>query len=320
VPTVIGVEYTVQYRVKANVLPNFFTGANPVAGPEWTIPVALEFNCDGTQIDTTTYSTDSGIPLLDTLRYLIEYKVKDSGGGNHKIDLLEAGTANYITGDGSFNTSVILTEDSSKIWLIGDVDFIGTFYDVVVSYYDGAGYHSINIGTEVVLAPSTGSGLHEESFIAQTAETQLSLVGDENFVGTAFEVELRVASAVGAAIGFRALTSFQAPAGHSNFNRVGFIRTIGVLAGTAALNVKAVYDYNIETIVQPPPSVGTGGTNVWDSAVWDADLWDFSVEGKSFPVGTLGMGRTFAVGITGNANTRINVVGWDCLFQTGGYL
>ena len=99
-----------------------------------------------------------------------------------------------------------------------------------------------------------------------------------------------------------------------------FIRTIGVLAGTAALNVRAVYDYAIEQEVLPPVSLATPGQNVWDSAVWDRDLWDFSVQGKSFAFGALGMGRTFAVAIRGNSNTRLNIVGWDCLFQTGGFL
>jgi len=93
-----------------------------------------------------------------------------------------------------------------------------------------------------------------------------------------------------------------------------------VLAGSAAINVRAVYDYAIETETPPPPFTPSTTDNEWDSAIWDTALWDFALEGKSFPQGALGMGRTFAVGLTGNSNTRISVVGWDCLYNTGGFL
>jgi hypothetical protein len=148
----------------------------------------------------------------------------------------------------------------------------------------------------------------------------MALVGDENFTGTFYDVSLRKASFAGSPINFRCLTSFQAPAGHSNFTRVGFIRTIGLIAGTASLTVKAVYDYNLEEYISPPPVTAALGATVWDSAVWDSDLWDFSLKGKSFISGNLGIGRSFAVGMSGSASTRINIVGWDVLFNVGGYL
>ena len=93
-----------------------------------------------------------------------------------------------------------------------------------------------------------------------------------------------------------------------------------MLAGTASFNVQAVYDYKIVTDVERPNSSPETGVNAWDSAVWDLTLWDFTLEGKSFPQGALGMGRTFAVAISGNSSSRINIVSWDVLFNTGGYL
>ena len=93
-----------------------------------------------------------------------------------------------------------------------------------------------------------------------------------------------------------------------------------MLAGTAGFNVQAVYDYKIETSVDRPNSSPKAGLNTWDSAVWDSATWDFDIEGKSFPVGVLGMGRAVAVGIRGDATTRINIVGWDMLLTVGGYL
>jgi hypothetical protein len=60
--------------------------------------------------------------------------------------------------------------------------------------------------------------------------------------------------------------------------------------------------------------------SIWDSAVWDTDLWDFAVDGKSFTGGSLGLGRSFAIAMNGNATTRINIVGWDVMFKSGGFL
>ena len=131
---------------------------------------------------------------------------------------------------------------------------------------------------------------------------------------------MRVQEASGQPITFRTLTSFQAPAGHSNFNRVGLIRSIGVLAGAADFSVQAVYDYNVEELVVPPAAVDPSGLDLWDSAIWDQALWDFGIQGKSFTGGSLGMGRTFAVAINGSTTTRLNIVAWDCLFTTGGLL
>ena len=130
-----------------------------------------------------------------------------------------------------------------------------------------------------------------------------------------------LAGAVGEAIEFDILTSFQAPGGqHANYKNVGFIRTIGVLAGTANINVKAVYDYAVETTLVPPTAPPATGANVWDSAQWDVDLWDFTAEGVSLPLGSLGIGRAIAIGMRGSAITRINIVGGDLSFTSGGFL
>ncbi len=151
-------------------------------------------------------------------------------------------------------------------------------------------------------------------------ETTISLVGDEDFDGIIRSVSVREQEFIGESIDFRSLTSFQAPQGHSSFARVGFVRAIGVLAGEAQINVRAIYDYAIEQTVPSPGAAPNPGTNLWDSGVWDQDLWDYALEGQSFTVGTLGIGRAFAVAMNGSASTRINIVGWDTMFNVGGYL
>ena len=317
----VGTTYQVFYRIKPNELVNFFQNVPTVpAGPEWTVPVAGSFHCDGTQVAETAYQTNLTAPLIPGIRYDLLFTMTEWQAGNFRLEADGVNLTPEFTGNGQYSVSYTPEAEITTFSLVGDVDFEGTFINVIVAYYDGAGEHSLNVGGVEILPPKTGSGAFSSFFRATTADTVMSLVGNEDFTGTFYDVALRVQSAEGNAIGFRCLTSFQAPAGHSNFTKVGFIRTIGVLAGTAALNVRAVYDYAIEQTVAPPTQVPAIGQNVWDSAVWDTDLWDFSVEGKSFPTGALGIGRTFAVAMAGNANTRINVVGWDVLFQTGGYL
>ena len=243
--------------------PNFFQDVpNPAPGAEWTVPLPLEFACDGTQAGETEYRVD-------------------------------------------------MTQST----------VIGANYELVYDVEDGAvGDHFIKVGSDQVIPTKTGDGTFVAVFVAGTVETTMAIVAESGMSGTFTNVTLRVQEASGQPITFRTLTSFQAPAGHSNFNRVGLIRSIGVLAGAADFSVQAVYDYNVEELVVPPAAVDPSGLDLWDSAIWDQALWDFGIQGKSFTGGSLGMGRTFAVAINGSTTTRLNIVAWDCLFTTGGLL
>ena len=319
---VAGVNYIAFYRVKPNSAPtNFFQDVPTVPpGAEWTVPIAGEYECDGTQVAETEYRTDTTAPLKEGVRYEFFFTMAENSAGNFKVKVGSTDILTYNNGAGQYSATFTPSQEENEVALVGDADFVGKFTNVVVAYYDGAGQHKLQVGGVDVTPYKTGSGAFSGVFTATGPDTTISLVGDEDFTGTMLEVSVRVQSAVGEAVTFRTLTSFQAPAGHSNFNRVGLIRTIGVVAGTAAVNVRAIYDYSIEQEVKPPVLVGSPGQNVWDSAVWDRDLWDFSTEGQSFTYGSLGVGRTFAVAVNGNASTRITIVGWDVLFQTGGYL
>ena len=185
-----------------------------------------------------------------------------------------------------------------------------------------SGNHAIGYGSPSALTPwQTGDGAFSVSLTANGVGTLARVVGDENFEGTISLVSLKEAGLLGRAIDFELLTSFQAPNGdHTTNKRVGFIRTIGYLAGTAALNVKAVYDYQLETRVNPPATSPTQGINVWDQGKWDQDLWDYGSAGVSFPLGGDGMGRVVAIGIRGSSSTRLNFTGWDITYTLGGFL
>jgi len=231
--------------------------------PEWTIPVAGEYACDGTQLADTSVDFTATDFAVTGIQYILEYKVKDSQSGSHWIEFAGNDTAR-ATGDGN--------------------------YRYILTNFSGAGQ-------------------------------LIRILGDTSFEGTIYDIGVSIAPKIGDAVKFNLLTSFTPPGGqHASYKIPGFIRTIGVLAGTASINVNAVFDYKIATQIEPPVTIPTQGTNVWDSAIWDQSFWDFELDGRSFPFGTLGIGRTLAIGMAGSATTRINVVGWDVMFQEGGLL
>ncbi len=125
----------------------------------------------------------------------------------------------------------------------------------------------------------------------------------------------------GSPIEYQLLTSFQAHgAPHSNYKQVGLIRSIGIAGGTTNFNIRAVYDYDVEAALPPPPSPAPQAGDNWDQGEWDTAVWDYALQGESQVNGSLGLGRTFAIAATGNATARINVVGWDATFVQGGLL
>ena len=213
---------------------------------------------------------------------------------------------------------------------IGIAAEVGATYEIAYTVSSGAqGICGVLYGTEDYLShQSEGPGSFRTTITAVNTNSTVRLfglyigmpAGVPVFTGVISDIEVRKVSKLGEAIEFSTLTSFQSLGEHARFKRVGIARTMGVLAGTASFNVEAVYDYKIETRIPQPGNTPAAGLNVWDSAVWDSATWDFDVEGKSFPVGVLGIGRAVAVGIKGDATTRINIVGWDMLLTVGGYL
>lgn len=126
---------------------------------------------------------------------------------------------------------------------------------------------------------------------------------------------------VGQPIEFQTLTSFQAPNNsHATYKRCSIIRTMGVLSGTASISVKAVFDYDIAATLPQPLPAPNPGENLWGIGIWNSSVWGYGLTGRSYPAATLGYGRVMAVGLTGSATSRINVVGWDVLYTEGGFL
>jgi hypothetical protein len=190
----------------------------------------------------------------------------------------------------------------------------------VTGYVSGS--HAIGYGSPDSLTSfQTGDGVFTDVITPDGVGSLARVVGDAEFIGTISDVKINEAPLLGGPIEFQTLTSFQPPNGdHTNEKRVGFVRTIGYLAGTATLNVKAVFDYELDTIINAPASQPVQGFNIWDNAIWNKDLWDYGASGASYPVGALGMGRVVAIAIRGSSATRLNFVGWDISYTVGRFL
>ena len=187
-----------------------------------------------------------------------------------------------------------------------------------------AGKHWVSFGSDTSAGiKGSGDGVFVGSFVADASSDIASVWGDVDFEGQFENVSIREAGAIGTAIDFDILTGFHAPNGdHSSQKRVGFIRTLGFIAGQASINVAAIYDYAIETEILLPPQLPVGGGNIWDGplAKWNEATWDYTAKGVSFSQGSMGMGRTVAVAMRGSADTRINILGFDITYTQGGFL
>ena len=194
-----------------------------------------------------------------------------------------------------------------------------TYRYTVTNYVSGS--HSVQVGPGALSPARMGDGVFTGNVVSQSSVGVYELIASEDFVGDITEVSINVAGKVGSPVEFDILTSFQPPGGDiSSYKRVGFIRSIGVLSGIVNVNVDAVYDYNVEKIIQPPPAVAPEGTNLWNLGIWNEDLWDYATQGISFPSGAAGLGRVVAVGMRGSSNTRLTIVGWDISYTVGGFL
>lgn len=122
----------------------------------------------------------------------------------------------------------------------------------------------------------------------------------------------------GEPIDFEILTTFQPYGKHAEWIRCELIRAVGVTGGATSINLDSVFDYNFNPDILSPPATGASNPSLWDEALWDVDVWDFPPSGASGVQGTFGMGRTMAIGMRGNSQSRVTLVGFDVMYNTGG--
>ena len=295
---------------------------------------AIQFNQN---LLTQAWGRWRGVPVNCADTWNAEYYFGDREGAVYLYDGALDGTlltganlwtnTNVSTGSGwtdlggAYESSGAASSESLLTNQLSQILEVGYTYTIryVLSQY-GGGQFSMRVGG--VETPTVSSnGIYTETIVASQPDQVASLVASSSFIGRIAEVSVQRSAKLGVPISFSLLTSFQAPQGDiSSYKRVGFIRTIGIASGSANLNVAAVYDYAIETLIEAPPDVPTQGSNVWDTARWDNDLWDFTQKGVSYPTGSLNMGRTIAIAVRGSSASRLNIIGWDISYTVGGFL
>ena len=83
--------------------------------------------------------------------------------------------------------------------------------------------------------------------------------------------------------------------------------------------VEARWDFDLSDIT--PPVAGPGGnTNVWDTATWDAAVFQGDTVVVGDPVGVIGMGTHFSLGLACASRQRVEFIGFHVAFEVGGIL
>jgi hypothetical protein len=190
------------------------------------------------------------------------------------------------------------TQDTTTRYLVAAEETlqVGVQYEVFYKIKDWvSGQHSLTIETDEVVPASVDDGVFIARYTPTDPADRLGIVATVDGIMTFYDVTVRIAKEVGEPIEFKTLTSFQAPQGHGNHSRIGLIRTVGIFAGVANVNCRALYDYQIEGRLRNNPLRDPGDPGIWDSAIWDTDIWDFEMRGQNFIGGSLGIGRAFAI-------------------------
>ena len=238
--------------------------------------------------------------------------------------ILATGTGWTDAGGGAYNCDGTQTAESDLVLEISPPTVFNKRYTIqfrVENYVSGS--VRIYLGNKAAFTTAASNNARIVSTIVSdgVGDTEIRIRASDDFVGTVSGVEVSLAAEQGSPINFDLLTSFQAPGGDgTTFKRVGFIRTMGVLQGLANISTNPIYDYQIGEEITAPPDIPPDAGNTWDNSVWDSDMWDFAQRAVSIPQGASGMGRVVAVAMRGSTNTRLNVVGFDVSYTTGGFL
>lgn len=125
----------------------------------------------------------------------------------------------------------------------------------------------------------------------------------------------------GVPINFSILSNFQHFDAPAMFKRGAMVRSNYVGVAVPDHTTKFVYDYDLAEIQYETSTTALGTGSEWDVSLWDQALWGAGgVEAASTLNGSMGMGRSLAVAVSGKATERATLVSWDVMWNTGGML
>jgi hypothetical protein len=160
--------------------------------------------------------------------------------------------------------------------------------------------------------------LHWESFQGQdwiaTSDGRIM-----KWTGTIDEVQEADNTLTETDIQWQLLTSYQSLEAPANWKRIHFIRPLFLAEQLPVYAVQARYDFSL-TIPQPvdPPPLTVGAR--WDIALWDIAYWGGGFVTEQPVIGATGIGRWFAIALSGKSRYTTSLVGFDAIGDIGGML
>lgn len=121
------------------------------------------------------------------------------------------------------------------------------------------------------------------------------------------------------AIQWSVLTAYQSGEQPANWKRVHFCRPVLLTEATPSYSVHIQYDFMAidPYIIDDPALVAFP---LWDTALWDIASWMGQSITEQPVIGTVGMGRWFAVAMNGKSVYATSLVGFDLVGDVGGLL
>ena len=134
----------------------------------------------------------------------------------------------------------------------------------------------------------------------------------------------------GEEIEFSLLSTYQDYGAPAQFKRAKYIRGEYVATQNPSQTSKALYDYDLNTIVNTSTAqVNTAPDGLWQEAgvvldvvsLWDQAIWFTGIpEGYNAILGGAGMGRMVAIATKGRAVSETTLISWDVIWDSGGPL
>ncbi len=120
----------------------------------------------------------------------------------------------------------------------------------------------------------------------------------------------------GRQVAFSLLTSYQ---GDPTRKRCQWIRPYFISSQAPAFAVQARYDYDLrenDKLISATP----GDVAEWDTAIWDQDVWVGGFDATESLRGASGIGGSIAVALRGEVYAPTTLVGFDVMFEAGGFI
>ena len=118
---------------------------------------------------------------------------------------------------------------------------------------------------------------------------------------------------------FNMLTHYSDGGSPGTWKRPHFIRPSWIGDSEPTYSIKVMFDFDLSEFSSPaPPAIPEGA--VWDTSIWDLDMWPGSAQAYEKLVGTAGMGRHIAIGLSGQSNTELSYMGSTVILDGGGLM